>query len=96
MGASVARTITGYRVPDRAPLDDALLGAVAQAAGMIVATRNVRHFELPGIACVDPFRAGVSPRRRHSQPCKQLFSSSGEVDQAWLDETAGTLRTWID
>lgn len=53
---AAARILAGYRVPDRAPLDDALIGSVAQAAGMIVATRNIRHFEPLSIACVDPWK----------------------------------------
>lgn len=52
---AAARILATYRVPDRAPLDDALIGAVAQAAGMVVATRNTRHFEPLGVACVDPW-----------------------------------------
>lgn len=52
---AAARILAGYRVPEHAPLDDALLAAVAQAAGMTVVTRNVRHFEPLGVACVDPW-----------------------------------------
>ena len=54
---AAARILAGYRVPDQAPLDDALIGSVAQAAGMIVSTRNIRHFEPLGIECVDPWQA---------------------------------------
>ncbi len=50
-----ARVLASYRVPEHAPLDDALTGAVAQAAGMTVVTRNTRHFEPLGVACVDPW-----------------------------------------
>lgn len=52
---AAARILADYRVPDRAPLDDALVAAVAQATGMTVVTRNVRHFEPLGVACVDPW-----------------------------------------
>ncbi|WP_291081858.1 type II toxin-antitoxin system VapC family toxin [Dietzia sp. UBA5065] len=52
---AAARIVATYRVPDRAPLDDALIAAVAQASGMIIATRNTRHFEPLGVACVDPW-----------------------------------------
>ena len=40
-----ARVLAAFRVPEHAPLDDALIAAVAQAAEMTVVTRNVRHFE---------------------------------------------------
>lgn len=52
---AAARILATYRVPEHAPLDDALIGAVAQAAGMVVVTRNVRHFEPLGVECVDPW-----------------------------------------
>lgn len=52
---AAARVLATYRVPDHAPLDDALIAAVAQAAGMVVSTRNTRHFEPLGVACVDPW-----------------------------------------
>lgn len=50
-----ARTLATYRVPEHAPLDDALIAAVAQASGMTVATRNLRHFTPLGVACIDPW-----------------------------------------
>lgn len=56
---TAARIVATYRVPDRAPLDDALIGAVAQAADMTVATRNIRHFEPLGVECVDPWKSSV-------------------------------------
>lgn len=52
---AAARILATYRVPDRAPMDDALIGAVAQAAGMVVVTRNIRHFEPLGVSCIDPW-----------------------------------------
>jgi predicted nucleic acid-binding protein len=50
-----ARVLASYRVPEHAPLDDALIAAVAQSAGMTVATRNRRHFEPLVAQCVDPW-----------------------------------------
>lgn len=50
-----ARVLASYRVPEHAPLDDALVAAIAQAAAMTVATRNTRHFEPLGVACVNPW-----------------------------------------
>jgi len=50
-----ARILATYRVPERAPLDDALIAAVAQAAEMSVVTRNTRHFEPLGVACLNPW-----------------------------------------
>lgn len=50
-----ARVFAAYRVPEHAPLDDALIGAVAEAAEMTVATRNIRHFEPLGVPCVNPW-----------------------------------------
>ena len=52
-----ARILATYRVPEHAPLDDALIAAVAQAAGMAVATRNVRHFQPLGVPCLNPWDA---------------------------------------
>lgn len=50
-----ARVLASYRVPEHAPLDDALIAAIAQANALVVATRNVRHFEPLGVPCVDPW-----------------------------------------
>lgn len=50
-----ARVLANYRVPEQAPLDDVLIAAVAQAAEMTVATRNTRHFEPLGVACLSPW-----------------------------------------
>lgn len=50
-----ARILATYRVPDRAPLDDALIAAVAQANGLVVVTRNTRHFQPLGVRLVDPW-----------------------------------------
>ncbi|WGI36181.1 PIN domain-containing protein (plasmid) [Mycolicibacterium aubagnense] len=50
-----ARILAAYRVPEHAPYDDALIAAVAQAAGKIVVTRNTRHFEPLGLRCLNPW-----------------------------------------
>jgi predicted nucleic acid-binding protein len=52
---SAARILAAYRVPEHAPLDDALIAAVAESAGLTVATRNTKHFEPLGVACVNPW-----------------------------------------
>ncbi|WP_432543581.1 type II toxin-antitoxin system VapC family toxin [Kineococcus sp. SYSU DK002] len=52
---AAARLLAGYRVPEHAPFDDALIAAVAQARGMTVVTRNTRHFAPLGVACLDPW-----------------------------------------
>ena len=57
---AAARILATYRVPARAPLDDALIAAVAAAAGMTVVTRNLKHFEPLGVRCVDPWNPDPS------------------------------------
>lgn len=52
---AAARVLAGFRVPEHAPLDDALIAAVAQAAEMTVVSRNLRHFEPLGVRCLDPW-----------------------------------------
>jgi predicted nucleic acid-binding protein len=52
-----ARVLAAYRVPEHAPLDDALTDAVAQSAQMTVATRNIKHFEPLGVPCLNPWEA---------------------------------------
>src|SRR5699024_9097854 len=52
---SAARILAGYRVPEHAPFDDALIAAVAQSAEMTVATRNIKHFEPLGVLCLNPW-----------------------------------------
>lgn len=52
---AAARILAGYRVPEHASLDDALIAAVAEAAGMTMVTRNARHFEPLGVACINPW-----------------------------------------
>jgi predicted nucleic acid-binding protein len=55
-----ARVLATYRVPELAPIDDALIAAVAHAADMTVATRNSRHFEPLGVRCVNPWEPPAS------------------------------------
>mgnify|MGYP002397697945 FL=1 len=50
-----ARILAGYPVPEHAPLDDALIAAVAESNGMVVVTRNIRHFELFGVRSINPW-----------------------------------------
>ena len=50
-----ARVLAAYRVPEHAPFDDALIAAVAESAHMTVVTRNLKHFEPLGVACLDPW-----------------------------------------
>jgi toxin FitB len=52
---SAARILAAYRVPEHAPFDDALIAAVAESAGMTVVTRNIKHFEPLGVACLNPW-----------------------------------------
>ena len=52
---SAARILAAYRVPEHAPFDDALIAAVAESAGMTIVTRNIKHFETLGVACLNPW-----------------------------------------
>jgi hypothetical protein len=45
------------RTGHRAKVDDALVAAAAKAAGAIVATANVKHFEQLGVEAVNPLKA---------------------------------------
>ncbi|MDQ6523649.1 PIN domain-containing protein [Nocardioides sp. LHD-245] len=60
---AAARILSTYRVPEHAPLDDALIAAVAQAADMTVVTGNTRHFEPLGVTCLDPWQPPRPTRR---------------------------------
>lgn len=53
---AAARILATYRVPERAPYDDALIAAVAAATDKIVITGNTRHFEPLGVRCLDPWK----------------------------------------
>ena len=50
-----ARILATYPVPDQAPLDDALIAAIAQSTGMTIATRYTKHFEPLGVSIVNPW-----------------------------------------
>lgn len=50
-----ARILATFRVPEHTPLDDALIAAIAQSAGMTIATRNTKHFEPLGVDCCNPW-----------------------------------------
>ncbi|MGO1511382.1 MAG: type II toxin-antitoxin system VapC family toxin [Actinomycetaceae bacterium] len=52
-----ARVLGGYRVPEHAPFDDALIAAIAEVRAMTVVTRNVKHFRPLGVQCLDPWDA---------------------------------------
>ena len=52
-----ARALAEYRVPEHAPLDDALIAAIADARQLTVVTRNVRHFRPLGVACLNPWNS---------------------------------------
>jgi predicted nucleic acid-binding protein len=60
---SAARILAGYRVPEHAPFDDALIAAVAQSAEMTVATRNTKHFEPLGVPCFNPWDTSPATTR---------------------------------
>jgi predicted nucleic acid-binding protein len=56
--AGVARAAAALSVPDPAPLADSLLAATALEAGLVMATRNARHFDrFAALAVVDPWTA---------------------------------------
>lgn len=50
-----ARILATFRVPEHAPLDDALIAAIAQATEMTIATRNTKLFEPLGVQCFNPW-----------------------------------------
>lgn len=52
---SAARVLATYRMPEHAPLDDALMAAVAQANDLVLVTRNTKHFEPLGIRLLNPW-----------------------------------------
>lgn len=57
---AAARVLATFRVPEHAPLDDALIAAVAEAHGLTVATRNTKHFEPLGVQVVNPWASSTS------------------------------------
>jgi toxin FitB len=53
----VARRAAAFHVPDAAPFRDALIGATASVHGLVMVTRNERHFErLEGLRVMNPWR----------------------------------------
>jgi predicted nucleic acid-binding protein len=50
-----ARILAAYPVPDQAPLDDALIAAIAHSNGMTIATRNTKHFGPLGVSIFSPW-----------------------------------------
>lgn len=56
-----AQILATYRVPEHAPLDDALIAAIGEAHDMAVATRNTRHFEPLGVPSHNPWDPGARP-----------------------------------
>jgi predicted nucleic acid-binding protein len=55
---AAARRYGAYRIPEHAPSDDAHIAAVAETNGLIVATRNTKHFEPLGVQTINPFEFG--------------------------------------
>lgn len=51
----IARLCATLNVPDRRPLPDAFIAATALHHGLTVVTRNVRDFDIPGLAVINPF-----------------------------------------
>jgi len=52
---AIAQVAAAIQVPDRRPLGDALIAATALHHGFTLVTRNVRDFDVPGLAVIDPF-----------------------------------------
>lgn len=59
---AAARVLAGYRVPEHAPFDDALIAAIAHSARMTVATRNTKHFEPLDVPCLNPWDTNPTVR----------------------------------
>lgn len=57
-----ARVLAAYRVPEHAPLDDALIAAIAHSAQLTVVTRNTQHFEPLGVPCLNPWDTNPTVR----------------------------------
>jgi predicted nucleic acid-binding protein len=58
---TAARIFASFAIPERAPRDDAMIAAVAQANGQIVVTRNVGHFVPLGVRVINPFELDATP-----------------------------------
>jgi toxin FitB len=53
----IARRCAGLQVPDPCSYRDSLIAATALVHGMIVVTRNVRHFRRTGVEILNPWEA---------------------------------------
>lgn len=54
---AAARILATYPVPEHAPYAGAVIAAVAESAGKVVVTRNVRHIQPLGVRCLDPWES---------------------------------------
>lgn len=59
---AAAQILSTYRVPEHAPYDDALIAAIAQANNMTIVTRNIKHFQPLGVACINPWETTTTRR----------------------------------
>ncbi|WP_273654374.1 type II toxin-antitoxin system VapC family toxin [Cellulomonas fimi] len=59
---AAARILARYPVPEAAPVDDAQIAAVAEANGLTLVTRNVRHVSPLGLRTLDPWHADEAVR----------------------------------
>ncbi|MEU2202198.1 type II toxin-antitoxin system VapC family toxin [Isoptericola sp. NPDC019482] len=50
-----ARIFGRYPVPEEAPANNVLIAATAEAHGMVMVTRNVKHFEPLGVRMLNPW-----------------------------------------
>lgn len=51
-----ARIFGRYPVPEDSPANDALIAATAEANGMVMVTRNIKHFEPLGVRVLNPWQ----------------------------------------
>ena len=61
-----ARILARYPVPEAAPVDDAQIAAVAEANGLTLVTRNVRHVVALGVRVLDPWSSDGTPTVAHA------------------------------
>lgn len=57
-----ARALARFNIPAEAPLDDALIAAIAQSRAMTVVTRNIKHFAPLGVPLINPWDEGIATR----------------------------------